>query len=186
MFYKENKMLVNKQEVSIIQNNILSVNFPWFYHQISTTQEYPVYTHTLIHRYDIKNEQPIINSEVFPVFENIVLRFCEKEKINFKKFTRAVINSISFNRFEKVDAHIDHDFKHKVLMIYLNATDGDTIIYDKKFNGKDRIISSRNLNILKTIKPEMYKVVCWDGDYYHAATYPKTNNRRVVFVATFI
>jgi len=186
MFYKESKKFLNKEEINIIQNNILDINFPWFYHQSSTTKDCPVYTHTLVHRYDIEKEDPIVNSKVFSIFENIVLRFCKKQKIKFKKFTRAAINSISFNKIKTVAAHIDHDFKHKVIMVYLNNTDGDTIIYDKKFNGKDRIISSSKLNIFKKIKPELYKVVCWNGDYYHAATYPKTNNRRVVFVATFI
>lgn len=83
-------------------------------------------------------------------------------------------------------AHVDHDFKHKVIMIYLNDTDGETIVYNKKFDNKNRLILSDKLDIIKNIKPELYKIVCWDGSYYHAATYPKNNNRRVAFVATFI
>jgi len=71
-------------------------------------------------------------------------------------------------------------------MVYLNNTDGETIIYNKKFDNKNTLILSNKLKILKTIKPELYKTMCWDGSYYHTATYPKDNNRRVVFVATFI
>jgi ABC-type uncharacterized transport system substrate-binding protein len=71
-------------------------------------------------------------------------------------------------------------------MIYLNNTDGETIVYDKRFDNKNSLLLSHKMKILKTIKPELYKIVCWDGSYYHAATYPKDNNRRVVFVATFI
>ena len=71
-------------------------------------------------------------------------------------------------------------------MIYLNDTDGETIVYNKKFDNKNRLILSDKLDIIKNIKPELYKIVCWDGSYYHAATYPKDNNRRVAFVATFI
>ena len=186
MFYKENKNLLNKKEINFIEDIILGTNFPWYYHQAATTKECPVYAHTLIHRYDINKEKPTINSEVFFLFEKIVLRFCKKYKIKINAFTRAVINSISFNKMKKGVAHVDHDFKHKVIMIYLNDTDGETIVYNKKFDNKNRLILSDKLDIIKNIKPELYKIVCWDGSYYHAATYPKNNNRRVAFVATFI
>mgnify|MGYP003115170448 FL=1 len=186
MFYKESKNLLNQKEINFIKDIILGNSFPWYYHQASTTKECPVYTHTLIHRYNINEEKPVINSNVFSFFEKIILKFCKKHGIKIKTFTRATLNSISFNKKKKVVAHVDHNFKHKVIMIYLNNTDGETIVYDKRFDNKNSLLLSHKMKILKTIKPELYKIVCWDGSYYHAATYPKDNNRRVVFVATFI
>ena len=152
MFYKESKNLLNQKEIKFIKNNILETNFPWYYHQAATTKECPVYTHTLIHRYNINKEKPVINSNVFSFFEKIVLRFCKKHSIKIKAFTRATLNSISFNKMKKGVAHVDHDFKHKVIMVYLNNTDGETIIYNKKFDNKNTLIFSNKLKILKTIK----------------------------------
>ena len=186
MFYKESKNFLKKEEISFINNSILDNNFPWYYQPAATTDECPVYTHTIIHRYDIEKEKPNINSNIYPIFEEIVLRFCKKHKIKFNVFTRASVNSISFNKKEINVPHVDHDFKHKVLMIYLNDTEGDTIVFNKKYDDKNNLILSKKLPILRKINPEPYKIVCWDGDYYHAATYPKLKNRRVVFVSTFI
>ena len=191
MFYKENKKFLTKEELDIVSNVVLGNNFPWFYEPIATTDKFQLFCHTLIKRYDVNKEEPVQNSEIFPFFNNILLRFCNKNKIKINKITRAVINLTSHhNEYKTADPHVDHNFKHKAFMIYLNDTQGDTIIYDKKFNNKDdEVIKLENikkpLKILKSIKPEIGKAICWDGEYYHAATYPKSGNRRVVLVITF-
>ena len=69
-------------------------------------KECPVYTHTLIHRYNINEEKPVINSNVFSFFEKIILKFCKKHGIKIKTFTRATLNSISFNKKKKVVAFV--------------------------------------------------------------------------------
>ena len=69
---------------------------------------------------------------------------------------------------------MDHDFPHKQLIIYLNESDGETVILDHK----DKI--------WKKIKPELYKAICFEGPIKHYATTPLKYNRRIICVLTFI
>jgi hypothetical protein len=187
MFYKENKNFLNKEELDMVNNVILTNNFPWYFNPAATTDKFPFFSHTIVDRYDPNKEELKINSNMFEFFNNILTRFCVDNKIKVKKITRMSLNLTYPNcKYKSGDPHVDHDFNHKSIMIYLNKTNGDTIIYDKKFNGENILDINKNLKIKKLIKPEVGKVVCWDGDYYHAATYPKLNNRRVVLVSTFI
>lgn len=187
MFYKENKNFLSKEELEIVNNIVLTNNFPWYFNPCATTDDFPFFSHVIIDRYDPKKEELKINSNMFDFFNNVLTRFISNNKIEIKQITRMSLNLTYPNcNYKSGDPHVDHDFKHKIIMFYLNKTDGDTIIYDKKFNGKNILDKKKPLKIKKLIKPELGKIVCWDGDYYHAATYPKTNNRRVVLVSTFI
>jgi len=190
MFYKENKNFLNKEEIETVNNVILSNSFPWYYNSSATTENFPFFSHVIIDRYDYKKEELKINSNMFEFFNNIINRFCLKNKIRLNKITRMSLNLTYTNyKFKNGDPHVDHDFKHKSIILYLNNTDGNTIIFNKKFNGTDIIYDSKtvkNLKIEKEIKPEIGKIICWDGDYYHTILYPKINKRRVVLVTTFI
>jgi hypothetical protein len=187
MFYKESKNFITKKELDIIQESVLGNSFPWYYQPKATTDKFQFFSHTLIPRYDLNTQNFIINSPCFNMFYKIFNKFCNKHKIKFNKITRACMNLTSHhNEYQTGDPHVDHDFEHKVFMIYLNKTKGDTIIYDEKFNGNVLKDINKKYKILKSIKPEIGKAVCWDGTYYHAASYPECGNRRVVLVMTFI
>jgi len=195
MFYKESKNFLNKEELKIINEYILSCNFPWYYQLAATKNRFPFFNHTLINRiYNIDKEQPIQNSNIFPFFNEIFIRFCKYHNIKIKKITRACLNLLypyNDNKYLSSDPHIDHEFKHKIFMLYLNTVSGDTLIYNKKYQYKKRSFYiekiKKSFNILKSINPEIGKCVCWDGEYYHAASFPKEEgSRRIVLVLTFI
>jgi hypothetical protein len=75
-------------------------------------------------------------------------------------------------------------------MLYLNDVEGDTKIYNevykKSYKGNCVKDVDKKYTVLKTIRPEQGKAVCWDGKYYHAASFPKPGTRRIVVVFTFI
>jgi hypothetical protein len=192
MFYKETKNILTKEELDTVNNGILGNDFPWYYQKLSTTEKFPFFSHGLIQRYDHLKEEPKSNSDVLSFFTNIFKRFCEQHKIKVKKVTRGCMNLVQYRGdYKTTDPHVDHEFNHKVFMLYLNDSDGDTKIYKdvykKIYKGncvKD--IDKYELKILKEITPEQGKAVCWDGKYYHAASFPKPGTRRIVVVFTFI
>ena len=194
MFYKESKNFLNEDELKIVNEYILSSHLPWYYQPAATKNRFPFFSHTIIKRLcDTNKEQPIPNSNIFTFFNQIFMRFCKNHNIKVKKITRACLNLIYpyyNNKYLTSDPHIDHEFKHKIFMIYLNTVSGDTIIYDKKYQYKKQSFYiekiKKSFNILKLIKPEIGKCVCWNGEYYHAASFPKEENRRIVLVITFI
>jgi hypothetical protein len=167
----------------------------------STTDKFPYYSHTFIHRppdhnYDSKSTLNVI-SNYFYFYFTIVKRFCHKYNINFKHVIRANINStFFFPKYEYLDPHVDFSQEHLVILIYLNDVDVDddkynsTIIFDKKIDYSeekrrycyDLDHYKEKIPIKCEIKPKFGKIVCFNGSYFHANRLPKPGENRLVCV----
>ena len=158
----EEKKFISKQNFEKIYNGILDNTFPWYYTPYSTSYKYPFFAHTLKPRNGQKN------SLVYDFFIDIVDSFCQVHNIKYTEISRACLNLVTYHSDRCTDFHVDHDFAHKVFLIYL--TDGETLI---KKDGKE--ISK---------KCEQGTVLCFDGLLQHAGTFPKEGERRVVCVVT--
>jgi len=76
--------------------------------------------------------------------------------------------------------NLESDFGSAI--IYLNDTDGDTIIYDKK---RDKNLSDHqsyptNMKIKKTIAPKPGRLVLFNGDYVHTGHSPSEHQTRIL------
>jgi len=86
--------------------------------------------------------------------------------------------------------HVDYMFPHKTLLYYVNNTQGDTFIFNEKSDLNSEEIKVQELyNLTETysnktlkekISPVQGKAVLFNGLYYHAASFPKINNRYVI------
>ena len=68
--------------------------------------------------------------------------------------------------------HVDHLIPHQVLLVYLNNSDGDTIIYNKTFNEEPT-----DLIEVKRFSPKIGDAILFDGSFYHAGAVPSKNKR---------
>ena len=66
--------------------------------------------------------------------------------MTYKKILRCALNLTFPQKVKKSEPHLDHNYEHKTLLIYLNDNDGDTVILDKKNK------------IWKKVKPKKYKI----------------------------
>tara|TARA_R100001509_G_C4760579_1_gene179588 strand:- start:55 stop:627 length:573 start_codon:yes stop_codon:yes gene_type:complete len=186
------KNFLNKEELSVINNEILKKDFPWYINEnVLGPTGFPLLSHTLVKRYD-DGQEPIPNSNYYFLFKNIIDRFCKIHDIKFKKFTRAAINlSFCNTKYPFVSPHVDHRFNHKLIIVYLNNSSGNTLIFNKKYKKGDTLIDInlpkiKKLKILHKIKPEQGKVMICDGSYFHTYEFCKHDELRVVGVFTFI
>lgn len=172
MFF-ESKNFLNKNQKNYINNVVLGDNFPfyWYDHQTEKDKK-PFLSHVLYKRPEISNNQNQINSEHFGIFLDFLKSFLNKNKIELNKLFRASVNCTFNINEKKSNTHIDHEFDHKQVIIYLNDSEGETVI----LNDKNKII--------KKIKPEKFKGICFDKKP-HYIIYPK-KGRRVIAVYTFI
>ena len=190
--YKLEKNFLTKEELQVVNKEILQNDFPW-YPMDNTLKDksFPMMTHILIERCD-HDEKPISNSNYSSFFETIVKRFCKKYKIKFNRFLRASLNlTMSNSKYSFISPHVDHRFKHNLIIIYLEDCSGDTIIFDRKYTEGDNIIDVeslkiKKLKILKKIKPKQGKVMICDGSYFHTYGFCKHDEIRRVGVFTFI
>ena len=194
---------MKRKKVKIIQDNMeeqltyviqtsSANNFPWYYHTESTSSKFPYFAHTVISRYDYEKESNHINSDLFYFVEPILVDFCKRNKIKYTKLLRCAFNlTTSFKSYEHTDPHVDFSFPHKVCIMYLNDTSGDTIIFEETYEANKDIILLENLKMPLTIgasiAPKKGLIVCFDGEHYHANKFcSEDNNRRIVVVMCFI
>ena len=84
--------------------------------------------------------------------------------------------------------HVDNEYlEHYVGLLYLNDSDGDTIIYNEQYNPDSGLTESeyydtildRKVTVKDTIECKENKFVCFDGYTYHSSTCPTNVNRRI-------
>lgn len=129
----------------------------------------------------IKNDHVVINMDfLYPM----IWSAADKAGVNFNK----IAQSRAFMQFpiitnDRLDpAHVDLHIPHTVVLYYVNDSDAQTIIYDKKDDGygEDYIYDVENLSVLEKVTPKKGRVVVFDGSYYHTAEQPKNGMRCIL------
>lgn len=77
--------------------------------------------------------------------------------------------------------HVDFRYPHVVFLYYVNDSDGDTLITNKKYDFSNQTFDELDESqIVKRISPKKGRVVIFDGLYYHSGGIPKNNPRCVI------
>jgi len=83
--------------------------------------------------------------------------------------------------------HIDSDSPHQTALLYMNDSDGSTIIYDQQYsntvdcNSTEYYNKIKNeLTVMEIVQPIANRMVLFNGLHYHCGTTPKDTARRVV------
>ncbi len=164
--------------------SILTDTFPWYFISDVTSSEVenqgrPGFIHLF---YDNFKE----NSEYFSMIRPIIDHTAGKLKLKLPKIiqSRAFLQMpLSLKDYTVDNAHVDDKRPHIVFLYYAIDSDGDTIIYDKKWEKGTQNMNSEEtakLLIKKRVTPKQGRVVVFDGRYWHTAEQPKHNNRCVI------
>ena len=188
MFFIEDSDFLTDEHKQAIEA-VRTVDFPYFYQPSFETSYYKPFEHvllghSLIFRPDERIDNKVYNSSYAEIFEDMLITFCNKNKVEYKETLRAAINLTFNNGQDKCFPHIDHTGYHKQLLIYLNDPidkKSHTVILDK--NTPLGIPDDGKQKQLKRVVPEKYKGVCFENlPHYHI--YPKFGGR-IVSVFTF-
>ena len=126
------------------------------------------------------------NSEHFSMIRPIIDYTAGKLKLKLPQIikSRAFLQvPLSLKDYTVDNAHIDDKRPHIVFLYYVTDGDGDTIIYDKKWEKGIQNMNSEEtekLLIKKRVTPKQGRVVVFDGRYWHTAEQPRQNNRCVI------
>jgi len=170
---KINQYFCDYNVIDRFMSNVLVDDFPWFravdvkspdekvkdINFIQTTQFY----HTLIN--DGK-----VNTDID--FNPLIRDILKTLNVSKVKILRAKLNlllnnnKITKNSFNV--PHIDTNKKCSSIICYLNDSDGDTFIFDEKFN------------VIERITPKKSKIILFDSNTWHASQNPINNNERMV------
>lgn len=168
---------IESSEAELVENRLLDANFPWFFHpktvkNIKKTEhifDTIQYTHTF---YQFQNNIGVPNSSFTNIVEDLLRYFLIDQKISQCEILRCRVN-MQLQNSQKTDhsynaPHVDIDIPHFVLLYYVNDSDGDTFIFNKK------------TEIIKQVSPRRGRFVLFDGSNLHAGSHPKYNTHRCV------
>ena len=184
MFYREDKNFINEVQRRYIEDVILNNtgsdgglgtgSFPWYLSPHAVYgDDSPFLYHAIIRRPEARKDgDELFNSATGPFFISLLDQFTERNKIEYEVIYRCSIN-LTFPLSLQPTSHDDHDFPYRHFLIYLNDSDGDTCIYNKK-----------GTEIEKRITPEKYKGVCFEKRFHHAEL--PTKGPRFAVVYTYI
>ena len=170
-----------------LETFVTSNDFAWFFQHVSTTDKFPFLSHTIIPRYDIFSEEMKINSHYWETLGPVFYTALDKANFKLDKICRASCNlTTHVPNSKQNDPHVDHEYQHYNFLYYFNTVEqGETIVYNEKFDGVNWFQTSEKLSVKQKIKPSKNKGVIFDGMNYHANNFCKENQWRFVLVVTF-
>ena len=154
---------------------ILSGDFPWY--RVENTafecqeghEDFPFLSHKVLTRPFSKSLYSKQNSKHLDHFEHVFKEIAFHNEICPKVIYRINVNAVHPTEDNLPSPlHVDHDFPHNNMIIYLTDTHGgSTIVEDKEYNGKED------------------DILVFDGSIEHCAK-PPSKNIRIVIVITFL
>ena len=140
------------------------------------TQQRPGFSHHFVQN---KNEVSKINQDLLPMV------IASARKIGFKHTD--ILQGRSFLQVplnlkdRSIDVpHIDADIPHLVVLYYVNDSDGETVIYENKFQSIDKVPRFNELTEKQRVQPKAGRVVLFDGHFWHTSCQPEHNVRCIV------
>ena len=128
-----------------------------------------------------------ICSNLFYYFRDLIYDYFDKENIPYNECMRACLNlTYHVPGVVHTDVHIDSPLNHHVVILYLNETDGNTIVYENQYDGVSKSLifdqCEDELKIKEEHNPKKGKIICFDGSHYHALRLPSPGKIRNVCV----
>ena len=84
----------------------------------------------------------------------------------------------------RCDPHVDSPHSHVATIFYMNDSDGNTVIFNERFEGSPEIDESK-LTVQKEIEPKANRLLIFDGHYIHTGHVPAHHNNRVILNSNF-
>ena len=169
---------LDTQELESVNKKILTNTFPWYYQERAipldkkySSVQYPFMCHNLMARAESKLREPgRIYSNYFDFFHNIFKKNCSDHVF----LLRMSLNLTFFHTEQYGDIHVDHDFEHNNMIIYLNSfTNGKTYLFDDNYQLTDEIVPEKNLG-------------CIFPGSFHAQGFCGPGESRLVLIATYV
>lgn len=180
---------ISYADISYIDRTVNTDSFPWYFNELSTTKDFPFFSHSLVGRFTPER----IDSEMYPFFKKILYDFCLDNDIKINEILRGCLNlTYPSSVYEHGDPHVDYTFDTNQVIMYLNEFDeGETLVFNEEYgkNGfNDAIISVseiKRFTLKEKIIPQKGKIIFIDGKNYHTTKWCSPKQRRIICVWVF-
>jgi hypothetical protein len=167
----------------LLTNAVISDEMPWFYSPNSAYGDL-IEDNSLDqgNLYHLAFSTSTLPSPLAPIC-NYIIQGCLKDKFKHFQVFRARLalqmwkgdNSITHG------AHIDCEVPHMVGLLYLNDSDGDTIIYEQEYDWGSQVTAPPKVLTEKLrVSPKANKLVIFEGNHFHASSAPIIHANRYI------
>jgi len=127
-------------------------------------------------------------SSLSSYLENILLQLLDNSKQDINSLIRIRVGLVTPTHQPVIhQPHVDFDSPHKTGLLYLNKSNGNTLIYKEKYNPGSGLNSYRYLqdkvkkvHVEHEVEPEENRFVWFDGLTYHSSTTQTDMTKRIV------
>jgi hypothetical protein len=98
---------------------------------------------------------------------------------------RLILNTVADQQY-LLGAHVDYERPHQTALLYLDDSDGDTVIYKERYNPMFKIHSDdhwehieANATEAMRVSPKANRMLFFNGLHYHAGHMPIASARRI-------
>ena len=174
-----------------IQDEILGFSFPWHYgRRVSPddgSEDNP-YMIGWVHTIADLGVETKYTQELFDVIQSELVKVLTKENESILEIGRVrLICNTKGDQAYTTRPHIDFDHIHQTALLYINDSDGNTVIYNERYkpmfgtgSQKDYSNIKNRLTVKAEIEPKANRLVLFDGLHYHSGTIPVTSSRRII------
>jgi hypothetical protein len=117
----------------------------------------------------------------------LINKFAKKNNVKIKKILRQRGN-LTFRSKEQrpMDPHVDlrRVEKHYTFVYYVNDSEGNTNLYNKRYTGEE--VDPDSLTLFKSFEPKAGYALFFDGDIFHNWEYPKESDFRSSVVINIV
>ena len=189
--------IIDKEYQERIKNTLLSHETNWFYnHNININSDMeprPCFSHRYFEsEYDLHTDtgtqyNELERSYLHDMLVPMIDASCKSIDYNY----RYIIQGRSFLQLplkglsDQLDInHVDRKENHLVILYYVKDSDGDTIIYQNRYQNKYYSVmypeEKEITKELKRVSPKQGRVVIFDGAFYHTAEQPQKDVRLII------
>ena len=186
--YKILDDVLSIEQADEIEALLTAVSFPWYCTNRFSTVDEPNYDDSNIFEYlqfvhlfcDWDEGKTTVNSRYYNQIANIINPLCDGDKIvrikaNYKTQCRS--GTEDMHTTPHIDMRLQQDgspdgfrveFPHTVIIYYVNDSDGDTFLFNS--NGTE----------MTRVEPKKGRFLIFDGQIYHAGSFPIHHLDRIV------
>ena len=189
--------IIDKEYQERIKDTLLSHETNWFYnHNININSDMeprPCFSHRYFEsEYDLHTDtgtqyNELERSYLHDMLVPMIDASCKSIDYNY----RYIIQGRSFLQLplkglsDQLDInHVDRKENHLVILYYVKDSDGDTIIYQNRYQNKYYSVmfpeKEEETKELKRVSPKQGRVVIFDGAFYHTAEQPQKDVRLII------
>lgn len=175
-----------------LKQSVRGARFPWYCSETSVSAQgnsFMLFSHPVVQR-PLDGSTSKVVSKRFEKVMPVINQIFAANDLRPANVFRVCFNVAFCHSHNMSDPHVDHEFPHQNLLIYLNEVSaGPTYVFKETFSAEYPAGSydayNHDLVVEHECAPVEDKIISFDGFQYHAQGFPNIGERRITLVVTY-